>query len=83
MIVQSVIIPKKGYTYAEAEKKVIKLGHSPTYRGKNVKEYNAGQTTNFYRFRQMPPTRFKKDSFRTKKINDIFLVVGELKNNKK
>mgnify|MGYP003651955892 CR=1 FL=1 len=81
MIVQSIVIPKKNYTYSEAEKKVIKLGYSPTYRGKNVKEYNAGQTTNYYRFRQQPPTRFKENSFRTKKINDIFLVVGELKKN--
>tara|TARA_R110001592_G_scaffold91079_2_gene267031 strand:+ start:269 stop:514 length:246 start_codon:yes stop_codon:yes gene_type:complete len=79
MEIQSVIIPKKNYTYEEAEKKVEKLGYRPTYRGKNVKEYNAGQTTNFYRFRQKPPSRFDKDSFRTKRINDIYLVVGKLK----
>jgi hypothetical protein len=83
MIVQSIVIPKNKYTFTQAEKLVEKMGYNPKYKNKNVKEYSAGQTKNYYRFRQLPPTQFIKDSFRTKKINDIFLIVGDLKNKNK
>ena len=79
LVVQSVVVPKK-YSIADAEKKVIKLGYNHLYRGKKIDEYKAGMSrANYYGFRQRPPSQFDKNSFRTKKINDIFLVVGKLK----
>jgi hypothetical protein len=77
--VQSVVIPKKSYTLEDAEKKVLKLGYKDKYTGKRVNQYKAGQTINFWRFRQINPNKFDKDTFRVKKINDINLIIGILK----
>lgn len=80
MIVQCVIIPKKNYTFEEAEKKVEELGYNKKYRNKSLKDYKSSETISFYLFKQHPNSQFKKDSFRSKKINDVFLIVGDLKN---
>lgn len=78
--VQSVVLPKNKYSLEEAKKEILKLGYNNIYRGKEVNEYIAGQTINYWRFRQKPPSQFIKDSFRIKKINNGgFLVLGKLK----
>ena len=65
----------------EAEKIVQKLGYNPLYRNKRVTEYKAGiSRANYYGFRQLAPTQFDKETFRTKRINNkVYLVVGKLK----
>lgn len=77
MEVQSVVLPKSSYSLDKAIKKVESMGYKSKYRGKIANQYKAGQTSNYWRFRQLSPLKFKKDSFRTKKINDIFLVVAK------
>lgn len=79
LIIQSVVINKK-IPLNQAEKIVTSLNKKPIYLNKKVTEYKAGQTINYYRFRQIASSKFEKDSFRTKKINDnTFLILGELK----
>lgn len=80
LVVQSVVVPKT-YSLEEAEKIVQKLGYNPLYRNKRVTEYKAGiSRTNYYGFRQQAVTKFDKESFRTKRINNkVYLVVGKLK----
>lgn len=80
LVVQSVVVPKT-YSLEEAEKIVQKLGYNPLYRNKRVTEYKAGiSRTNYFGFRQLAVTKFDKDSFRTKRINNkVYLVVGKLK----
>lgn len=79
--IQSVVVPKEKYNLDKAEELVNKLGHNTLYRNKRVTGYLAGQTKNFWRFRQLPPSRFDEDTFRMKKLdNGVFLVVGKLKN---
>lgn len=79
LIIQSIVIPKK-YKLEHAEDIVKSLGYKELYLKKKVTEYKAGQTNNYWRFRQLPPTQFKKDSFRTKKVkDDIYLILGEKK----
>ena len=78
--VQSVVLPKDKFNLEKAELKVKNLGYKPKYMNKRVNEYKAGQTINFWRFRQISPLKFEKDSFRMKKIdNGGFLVIGKLK----
>ena len=77
--VQSVVLPKDKFTLSEAKKKVMDLGHKVKYLGKDVNEYKAGQTINFWRFRQISPLKFDKDTFRMKKLDKGFLVIGKLK----
>ena len=68
--VQSVIIPKNKYTEKQANNWIIKNGY--TTRGKSIKNY---KTTNFYRFRQIPPSKFK--DYRMRNLsNGIRLVIG-------
>jgi hypothetical protein len=82
-IVQSIVLKKDKFTVNEANKKVEELGYNSIYRGKTVDKYKAGQTNNFFRFRQYPPHNFIKDSFRIKYINDdIFLVLAIPKDKK-
>lgn len=76
--VQSIVISKNNYSLEDAEKKVLKLGFKDTYTGKKVDQYKAGQTISFWRFRQINENKFNKDSFKVKKINDIYLIVGIL-----
>tara|TARA_R110002167_G_scaffold257444_2_gene463902 strand:- start:113 stop:370 length:258 start_codon:yes stop_codon:yes gene_type:complete len=83
LITQSVVLPKSKYTLNEAIKKVEELKLKSSYNGKIANQYKSGQTNKFWRFRQRSPTHFKKESYRTKKINDIYLVLGELKDNQK
>jgi len=79
LIIQSVVINKK-IPLEKAEQIVLSLNKKPKYLNKSVTEYKAGQTINYFRFRQMPASKFKKDSFRTKKINEnTFFILGELK----
>lgn len=80
LTIQSVVIPKK-YKLEQAENIVKSLGFKELYLKRKVTEYKAGQTTNYWRFRQSPPSQFEKDSFRTKKVkDDIYLILGK-KNN--
>ena len=77
--IQSVIIPKK-YNLIDANVKVINLGYNNLYKNKHVNEYKSGQTPNYYIFKQLSTTRFIKNSFRKKTLdNGIFLIFGELK----
>jgi len=74
--VQSVIIPKSKFTEKESNDWIIKNNYSD--KGKKIKNY---KSTNFYRFRQIPPSHFEKKSFRTKKLkNGIDLIMGKLNN---
>lgn len=42
--------------------------------------YTSRETEDSYRFRQKPPSDFKKDSLRTEKVNkNVSIVWGELK----
>ena len=52
--VQSVILPKSKYTEKQANNWINKNGFRDY--GKRIKNY---KTTNFYRFRQLPPSYFK------------------------
>lgn len=80
LTVQSVILAKNKYNLEEAENKVRKMGFNPLYRNKKVNQYKAGETVNFWRFRQISPLKFDKDSFKMKTLNkNIKLVVGNLK----
>lgn len=74
--VQSVIIPKSKFTEKEANDWIKKNNY--TDKGKRIKNY---KTTNYYRFRQLPPSHFEKKSFRTKKLyHGIELIIGKLNN---
>lgn len=67
------VIINKPISLSEA----IKLSQD-IIKNKNRKFYK--ETSNTYRFRNIPKTKFNAKSFRTKKINDkISLVFGELK----
>ena len=73
MIIQSIILPKSKFTEREANKWI--LDHNYTNKGKRIKNY---KTTNFYRFRQKPPSHFK--SMRTiVKSKGVQFIVGNLK----
>lgn len=79
-VVQSVRFPKKKYSLEEAEKKVEEMNYNKLYRKKRVTEYKAGESENQYRFRQIAPSKFNKDSFRVKKLKGgIQLIIGTLK----
>ena len=80
MTVQSIVLRKSAYNLEQANEQVRKMGHNVKYLNKNVTEYKAGQTINYWRYRQISPLRFDKKSFTTKKINDnLYLIIGELK----
>ena len=75
LVIQSVILSKKNFTEKQATDWILK--HKYTIKGKRIKNY---KTTNFYRFRQRPPGRFKPESYITKKRRGgIELIMGELK----
>jgi hypothetical protein len=72
--IQSVIIPKSKFTEKSATEWIKKKDF--TDKGKRIKNY---KTTNFYRFRQVPPSHFDKTSFRTRKLkNGIELIMGKI-----
>ena len=74
MVIQSIIIPKSKYTEAKANAWIKKNNYSD--KGKRIKNY---KTTEFYRFRQKPPSHFKKGSIKTKKLKSgIGIVYGTL-----
>jgi len=70
-----VVIFKKPFNLQEAKEiaqHIIKDKNKHYYR----------ETEQSYRFRVIPKTKFEKNSFRTKQINDhISFVFGELKHN--
>ena len=56
------------------------MGHNVNYLNKPVTEYKAGETISFWRYRQISPLRFDKNSITSKKLNDnLYLIIGELK----
>ena len=72
--IQSVIIPKSKFSEKQATAFIIKNGF--TTAGKRIKNY---KTTNFYRFRQRPPSHFDKSTFKTKKYsNGVEIIIGKL-----
>jgi hypothetical protein len=74
MKTQSVLLPKSKFSEKEATAYILKKKYSD--KGKRIKNY---KTTKFYRFRQLPPSHFKKDSFRTKVLNNgVELIIGKL-----
>ena len=76
--IQSVRISKR-IPLKKAEKIVEEMGFSKTYRGKRTNELDKGESKDWWRFRQIPPNRFQKNSFRTKILDDdIQLIVGKL-----
>ncbi len=80
LTVQSVILSKDKFNLKEAEDKILKMGFNALYRNRKVDQYKAGETINFWRFRQISPLKFDKDSFKIKTLNkNIKLVVGKLK----
>ena len=77
---QSVIIPKDKFTEEQALK-WIRKNKFKDY-GTKIKNY---KTTNFYRFRQYPPSWFVKGTFRTKQFtkSGINFIIGEMKREKR
>ena len=73
----AVVVKKDKTTLPKAKKiasDIIKNPHHTFYR----------ETEDSYRFRDIPKTKFNKNTFRSKPVNsDITLVFGELKNDKK
>lgn len=79
MTVQSVRI-RKTKSLAQAEAIVKKMGYSALYQGKRTNQLKAGESVNWWRFRQIAPGKFEKGSFRTKVINNnVELIIGKLK----
>lgn len=68
--VQSVILPKSKYTEKQANNWINKNGFRDY--GKRIKNY---KTTNFYRFRQLPPSYFKDYRIRNL-VGGVKLVIG-------
>lgn len=68
--IQSVILPKSKYSEKQANEWILKNGFRDY--GKRIKNY---KTTNFYRFRQLPPSYFK--DYRIRNLhNGVKLVIG-------
>ena len=65
MVIQSIIIPKSKYTEKQANDWIKKNKYTDS--GKRIRNY---KTHEFYRFRQLPPGRFKKGSIKTKKLKN-------------
>ena len=75
LVTQSVILPKNKFTEKQATAWILKNGY--TDKGKRIKNY---KTTNFYRFRQLPPGHIKKGSYITKKLRGgMELILGAKK----
>ena len=79
MEVQSVRLPKNKYNLRQAETKVKSMGYKIKYNGKSVKQYDAGESLNWWRFRQKSPNQFQNKSIKIKKIKDAQLVLGKRK----
>jgi hypothetical protein len=75
LIIQSVLIPKNKFTLIKARKWIANNHFKLSFYGKQVDE-----TENYYRYRQMAPSRFIKDKYITKDFKDgVKLVMGKLK----
>lgn len=70
MTIQSVILPKSKFTEAQAVKWI--KDHNFSLKGQRIKNY---KSTNFYRFRQQPPSHFKSYTMR-KLLGGVRLVIG-------
>tara|TARA_S200002703_G_scaffold65493_2_gene56586 strand:+ start:18868 stop:19095 length:228 start_codon:yes stop_codon:yes gene_type:complete len=71
--VQTVRVSRK-IPKMEANQIVKKMGYKVTPVGINNPQYK-----NYHSYRQLSPSKFKKGSFRVKKINsNVFLVLGNL-----
>jgi len=77
--IQSVRI-RKTKTLEEAEKMVKQMGYKTLYRGKRTNQLVKGESKDWWRFRQVAPTKYDPKSFRTKVINkNVELIIGKLK----
>jgi len=78
MTIQSVLFKKSVYkTRGSAVKWLLKNGYKSS-----IKPDPNPESLNFWRYRQIQPTKFKKNSFHTTKHNNsIYFVIGTLKNN--
>ena len=75
MVVQSVVLPKKNFTLAEAKKWIKDKKYKVSFFVKGV-----DKTVNTYRFRQVAPSAINPKSYKMKSIkHGIKLVVGNLK----
>lgn len=71
MTIQSVLIPKKNFTFQKAKKYI---------RDNNYIFKKVDITPNFFRFRQLEPELFDNKSYITKTLdNGVLLVIGDLK----
>lgn len=71
MTVQSVLIPKKNFTFQKAKKYI---------RDNNYIFKKVDIAPNYYRFRQVEPELFNDKTYFTKTLNDgVLLVIGDLK----
>ena len=72
---QTVLLSKENFTLSTAKNWIKKHDFKLTFYGKQV-----DTTENYFRFRQMAPSRFKKNKYATKEITEgVKLVLGELK----
>ena len=60
LTIQSVLIPKDKYTLVQSAKWIANNNFKVSFYGKQVDE-----TENYYRYRQMAPSRFVKDKYIT------------------
>ena len=75
LVIQSVLIPKDKYTLVQAAQWIANNHFKVSFYGKQVDE-----TENYYRYRQMAPSRFEKDKYITKDFKDgVKLIMGVLK----
>ena len=77
--VQSIVLNKQDYNLEQAKTKIKNMGYNILYKKKEITEYKAGTTLDFYKFRQINENKFIQDSLKVKKLNNIFLIVGHLK----
>ena len=71
MTIQSVLIPKKNFTFQKAKKYI---------RDNNYIFKKVDIAPNFFRFRQLEPELFDNKSYITKTLdNGVLLVIGDLK----
>jgi len=75
LVIQSVLIPKDKYTLVQASQWIANNHFKVSFYGKQVDE-----TENYYRYRQMAPSRFVKDKYITIDFKDgVKLIKGQLK----
>ena len=71
-MIQSIVLPKKNFTKSSAIKWIKDHNYIANFRGKGV-----DITKNTFRFRQVPPSYIKPDSYKTLSIpKGIKIITG-------